>query len=231
MNPKITESELELFELLRQDKLKDYEVFSKKEYKNIFRGIIEKYPESAHFIYELIQNADDARATNVSIILYYDKLVFKHDGKKQFDVSDVRNRDSNIGDLNAILSACSNKEDDKETIGKFGVGFKSVFQYTNHPLIYDEKFWFEIEHYIIPNLLDEDYPGRKPNETVFVLPFFEKEKAYSEIKDRLNKLSLPVIFLNNVKKVEWTIVDENISHYYSKQIILNGWKKNVIMII
>ena len=42
MNPKITESELELFELLRQDKLKDYEVFSKKEYKNIFRGIIEK---------------------------------------------------------------------------------------------------------------------------------------------------------------------------------------------
>ena len=222
MNPKITESELELFELLRQDKLKDYEVFSKKEYKNIFRGIIEKYPESAHFIYELIQNADDARATNVSIILYYDKLVFKHDGKKQFDVSDVRNRDSNIGDLNAILSACSNKEDDKETIGKFGVGFKSVFQYTNHPLIYDEKFWFEIEHYIIPNLLDEDYPGRKPNETVFVLPFFEKEKAYSEIKDRLNKLSLPVIFLNNVKKVEWAIVDENISHDYSKQIILNG---------
>ena len=88
MNPKITESELELFELLRQDKLKDYEVFSKKEYKNIFRGIIEKYPESAHFIYELIQNADDARATNVSIILYYDKLVFKHDGKKHFDVSE-----------------------------------------------------------------------------------------------------------------------------------------------
>ena len=50
MNPRITESELKLFELLRQDKLKDYEVFSKKEYKNIFRGIIEKYPESAHFI-------------------------------------------------------------------------------------------------------------------------------------------------------------------------------------
>ena len=226
MNPRITESEYKLFELLRQDKLEDFKVLTKRTNKNIFRGIIEKYPESAHFVYELIQNADDAKATNVKITLYNDKIVFKHDGKKHFDITDVKenenNPDSHIGDLNAILSACSNKEDDKETIGKFGVGFKSVFQYTNNPLIYDEKFWFSIENYIIPKLLDEDYSGREPNETVFVLPFFEKEKAYSEIKDRLLKLSLPVVFLNNVKNVEWNIIDENVSHSYSKNIISNG---------
>ena len=82
MNTRLSESELQLFELLRNDKLEDYKVYTKRTNKNIFRGIIEKYPESAHFIYELIQNADDAKATNVEIFLYRDKLVFKHDGKK-----------------------------------------------------------------------------------------------------------------------------------------------------
>ena len=54
MNPRITESEYKLFDLLRQDKLEDFKVLTKRTNKNIFRGIIEKYPESAHFIYELI---------------------------------------------------------------------------------------------------------------------------------------------------------------------------------
>lgn len=226
MNPKLSESELQLFELLRKDKLEDYKVYTKRTNKNIFRGIIEKYPESAHFIYELIQNADDAKANNVYIFLYKDKLVFKHDGKKQFDITDVtineEDPNSRIGDLNALLSACSNKEDNKEKIGKFGVGFKSVFQYTNNPCIYDDKFWFNIEHYIIPNLIEEDYPNRKQGETVFVLPFFEKEKAYFEIKDRLSKLSLPIIFLNNIKKVVWVITEDNTPHVYTKEVVSSG---------
>src|SRR5574344_650294 len=95
MNPRITESEYKLFDLLRQDKLEDFKVLTKRTNKNIFRGIIEKYPESAHFVYELIQNADDAKATNVKITLYNDKIVFKHDGKKHFDITDVKENENN----------------------------------------------------------------------------------------------------------------------------------------
>lgn len=43
--------------------------------------LTELYPDNAHFIYELLQNAEDAQATNVSFYLHKDKLVFEHDGK------------------------------------------------------------------------------------------------------------------------------------------------------
>ena len=38
-------------------------------------GLIDKYTDQAHFIYELLQNADDTRARNVRFILEEDRLV------------------------------------------------------------------------------------------------------------------------------------------------------------
>ena len=37
------------------------------------------YPDRAHFVYELLQNAEDAGATEVSFILTPDRLVCEHD--------------------------------------------------------------------------------------------------------------------------------------------------------
>lgn len=79
-----------LFNLLHDKKIKDWETFSDREYIGVWKSVIEKYPESAHFVYELIQNADDTKASSVRIILYKDRLVFIHNGKKQFILTDVR---------------------------------------------------------------------------------------------------------------------------------------------
>jgi hypothetical protein len=38
------------------------------------------YADSAHFIYELLQNADDAGATTISFTLSDKQLVIEHDG-------------------------------------------------------------------------------------------------------------------------------------------------------
>jgi hypothetical protein len=71
-----------------------------------------------------------------------DKLIFAHNGTRRFSVSNPETEDSdrasgNLGDINAITSiANSNKTD--ASIGKFGVGFKAVFQYTATPRIYPE---------------------------------------------------------------------------------------------
>ena len=51
-------------------------VFKDPEYVNVFNGVIDKYCDSAHFIYELLQNADDAKATEVEIELTKDKFIF-----------------------------------------------------------------------------------------------------------------------------------------------------------
>ena len=41
---------------------RDVEVLLKKAYRGIWETAIKKYSDSAHFIYELLQNADDAKA-------------------------------------------------------------------------------------------------------------------------------------------------------------------------
>lgn len=214
----LTNEQRKLFDILVEDKLDDWRTYSKRTNIGIWKSVIEKYPETAHFIYELIQNADDALASEVTIFLFKDKLVFKHNGKRQFSITDAREQIGVIGDINSITSvACSTKKDEEHTIGKFGVGFKSVFQYTDVPSIYDDTFWFKIENYMVPILLDSDHKLRQPGETLFEIPFKNPEKAYSEILDRLQNLNMPTLFLPHVKIITWKVDSSDEVHEYSKK--------------
>ena len=47
------------------------------------------YPDKAHFIYELLQNAEDTDASEVRFLLSGESLVFEHDGRP-FDEDDIR---------------------------------------------------------------------------------------------------------------------------------------------
>ena len=85
----MNEQERILFNKLSQKRQNQSSVFKDEDFEGLMTSVAEKYSESAHFIYELLQNADDARATEVSIILYKDGLVFKHNGTVHFDVTDV----------------------------------------------------------------------------------------------------------------------------------------------
>src|SRR6516164_4420268 len=42
---------------------------------------VDKYADPAHFLYELLQNAEDQEATWVRFVLEPDRLVFTHGGK------------------------------------------------------------------------------------------------------------------------------------------------------
>ena len=106
------------------------------------------YSDSNHFVYELLQNAEDAfdKSTGVSaskvVIEYYpDKLVFYHNGKP-FDEADVRG-------VSSMLMGTKDR-DDAQTIGRFGMGFKSVFKYTYQPEIYSDDEAFKITNYLLP---------------------------------------------------------------------------------
>ena len=94
------------------------------------RLLTDLYPDNAHFIYELLQNAEDARASKVHFGLNADKLEFEHNGDKLFEIEDVESI-TNIGS--------STKTDDPTNIGEFGIGFKAVFAYTNTPEIESRK--------------------------------------------------------------------------------------------
>lgn len=204
MNYRITPKEKELFEALRLERTKASEVFKTRGFRGMWNSVIYKYPEKAHFVYELLQNADDVKATEVDITLTKRGLEFKHNGSIHFSISEENEDVEPYGHINAITGVGnSTKSDDVNKIGKFGVGFKAVFQYTNEPHIYDDKFWFKIVNYVIPESLNEDHPHRKEGETLFYFPFASNSKAYKEIRDRLWKLDNPILFLKNLKKVTW----------------------------
>ena len=218
---------------LKNDKLETSRILQKPSIRNLWNSIIYKYSGQAHFLYEVIQNADDAEATKIHFALYDDKIVFRHNGKKHFSISDVDNEaedqeKGNLGDINSILAVGLSSKDNekienanKPKIGKFGVGFKSVFQYTDTPIIYDQSFRFKITDYIVPNWLEEDYPGRKDGETVFVLPFNREsstpKKAKDEILEKIPKLIMPALFLHSIKEITYEYND--IRGRYAKEEI------------
>lgn len=178
-------------------------------------SVVEKYTDQAHFIYELLQNADDVGATSADFRLSPDKLVFVHNGIHHFSITDPAHEREDkaagkLGDMNAITSV-GNSNKQKASIGKFGVGFKSVFQYTNTPYVYEVNFKFKMERFIVPIELETDFPGRKANETVFVFPFNHSERsdeeAYEDIADKLRSLVYPILFLKTLRDISFEIGD------------------------
>ena len=219
MNSKLTYTERENFDLLHNDRVLVAKALDRPDFRGFWASVTDKYKEKAHFVYELLQNADDAQATEAIFKLENDRLVFRHNGKIQFSVVSVKDTE-NKGHINAITGVgFSTKEGSRgNTIGKFGVGFKAVFQYTNTPFIYDDKFWFKIEQYIIPTMLEDDFPDRRKGETVFVFPFTSPSTSYKEIDNRLKTLENPILFLHHLQKVTIEIPGED-AITYTKNVL------------
>lgn len=217
--------EKQYFESLHKDRSESADMLEKPSMRGIKNSVVEKYSDQAHFIYELLQNADDAHATTARFVLERDRLIFAHNGTRHFSVSNPATEDADsengtLGDINAITSiANSNKTE--ASIGKFGVGFKAVFQYTSTPHIYGPAFKFRIDRFIVPSLLEGDINERKAEETLFVFPFDHPERnaeeAYRDISDKLRNLSFPLLFLSKLKNIEFEF--ENVLGLYGKEIV------------
>jgi|GEM_PF-338456 len=163
----MTEQETLWFDDLTKDRLDSATTLDKPSMRGVQRSVVDKYSDQAHFIYELLQNANDVKATSARFRLESDGLFFIHNGSVRFTVSDPQTEDADtnsgaLGHLNSITSiANSNKTE--VSIGKFGVGFKAVFQYTQTPHIYDPEIRFKIERFIVPHLLETDLDWRGCN--------------------------------------------------------------------
>lgn len=174
------------------------------------------YSDRTHFVYELLQNVEDAcnRARKagvrnefyVSFNLFPGRLEMRHDGII-FNEEDVRG-------ICGLVEGT--KEKDFTQIGTFGIGFKSVYAYTNTPEIYSGYEAFCIENYVRPHGIERS--GIKDNETLFVFPFnhseVSPEQAFKDISKRFRELgSRTLLFLNNIDEINWTIVGEESGAY------------------
>ncbi len=168
------------------------------------------YPDTAHLIFELLQNAEDKGAAAAHFELSELKLSFTHDGRP-FSKEDIK-RITSYGR--------SSEYEEKATIGRFGIGFKSVFGCTEAPRIYSDTVAFEIVDRIVPRAIPRPASsiGLSDRETVIELPFSSELTINSRLKTRdevreeirlgLAGLSvMSVLHLQNIEAIEWRTDD------------------------
>jgi hypothetical protein len=166
------------------------------------------YSDRTHFIFELIQNAEDARATELSFELSADQLAVRHDGRP-FTTADVRG---------VCGVSQGTKSADLTQIGKFGIGFKSVYAYTNSPSVASGEEQFTISNYVQPRSAAPLAGPASPadQQTTFTFPFDRAEVpaqiAHDEISAALTGLSAEVLlFLRHINRIQVQVTPDRLS--------------------
>ena len=159
------------------------------------------YTDRTHFLFELLQNAEDAGATKILFHLFENNLEVFHDGRL-FDEKDVRGI-CGVGE--------GTKNEDLTQIGKFGIDFKSVYAYTTTPEIHSGDEGFRIENYVRPYAVQLRDIGDSWT-TLFAFPFNKEDVepaiACKEISTRLRKLSArTLLFLRKIQQIEYRLLD------------------------
>ncbi|MEA5625830.1 sacsin N-terminal ATP-binding-like domain-containing protein [Nostoc sp. UHCC 0251] len=184
------------------------------------------YSDRTHFIYELLQNAEDAGATKLIFKLFNDRLEVYHNGRL-FTEADVE------GICGLVKST---KKEDLTKIGKFGIGFKSVYAYTDSPEIHSGDEHFFIEHYVRPHAVTSDVIISGEYTTLFIIKFnrqdLSKAVAYQEIETHLRKFNpRNLLFLNYIEKIYWQL-EKGQQGIYKRDILEHdaGYKRVTIKI-
>ena len=76
------------------------------------------------FIFELIQNANDAKAKKITFVIKDRQLEFLHDGNP-FVFEDIKGISQSFNSIKSHSRTVNNPN----IIGQFGIGFKSIYNY------------------------------------------------------------------------------------------------------
>jgi hypothetical protein len=162
--------------------------------------LADRYDDRTHFIFELLQNAEDALSRsrgippkrNVNFELSEQTLRFSHFGVP-FDEQDVR----------GICGIAESTKDDK-AIGRFGIGFKSVYAFTDRPEIHSGPEHFTIESFVWP--VEVEATQSAQGETVIVLPLRQDDPdAVGDILGGLQRLGArTLLFLREIDEITWS---------------------------
>ncbi len=179
---------------------------------------VSMYSDSTHFVYEILQNADDYGATEVCFKLSKNDIVIEHNGEPFTE--------KNVEAITYFGKSTS--RDDLVKTGRFGVGFKSVFAFTAKPIIISGNEHFQI--YGLYRIREYPYPdGFSRCRTRIVLPFnheseqpdfveklMRREEAYTQISECLTKLNMnTLLFTQNIQEFRWEI--DNHSSCYRRE--------------
>lgn len=168
------------------------------------------YSESQRFVFELIQNADDA-AKDTSNEVHFDFLpnclIVSHNGKP-FDEKDI---------ISLTGAGASTKKSDPTKTGYKGIGFKSVFGKSERVTIFSEGYQFRFDKkvhktklpwQVIPiwtelkDLTDEIQASfSKSNYTVSTVIEIKKADSLEKDLDELLNNGQTLLFLRRISRI------------------------------
>jgi hypothetical protein len=168
------------------------------------RTLTNLYAEPTHFIFELLQNAEDALRRRGSD--------WRGSRVVRFHLSNGGLRVAHFGepfngaDVQAICSVGETTKDLTD-IGSFGIGFKSVYAVTDRPEIHSGAEDFAIERFVRP--VAAPPIQRDPEETVFLTPVKPcGGPSQAEITAGLKRLgSTALLFLRQIEEIHWSAGD------------------------
>ena len=185
-----------------------------------------RYADPMHFIFELLQNAEDAMAKReawngsraVEFLLSSDALNMTHFGK-MFDEEDV-------------LGICGIGESTKDltSIGRFGIGFKSVYALTDSPEIHSDFEHFAIDTYVWPR----EIPAidLQTHQTKINLPF--AGNTSDVVKDVLRGLQQlgpqTLLFLREIEEISWECIGGPSGRYLRDAEKLSNLSRKITVI-
>lgn len=164
------------------------------------------YSESQRFVFELIQNADDAalKGTNeVHFDFYPNCLVVSHNGEP-FSETDIK----------AITSIKSTKKSDPTKTGYKGIGFKSVFGKSERVSIFSGQYKFRFDKLHTQN----KFSGTKMPWQVIPV-WTEINDLPQEIQNNVQSKNYNVSTIIEIKKTE-TLQDDLNELLKNAQILL-----------
>ncbi len=188
------------------------------------------YAEDNHFIYELIQNAEDTESKEKEHIL---EFTLEEEGLLVYN-NEVGFNEEQIDAICSFKKSTKVKEKNKGFIGEKGIGFKSVFKVSDRPAISSNgyRFYFRrkdekgMTEYIIPHWIDDDllqsYPEKFQDNThtTLFLPFDQskKEERLSALRDSIRQIEpILLLFLNRL---------DSIRIYEKNKELVNTTKRN-----
>lgn len=165
--------------------------------------LADRYDDRTHFIFELLQNAEDALGRrgegggprSVAFTLSPGRLKLSHFGRP-FDEADVRG-----------VCGIAQSTKGQHSIGRFGIGFKSVYTFTDRPEIHSGDKDFVVENYVQPKAVAPS--TRAAGETQIVLPLKSGDSsAEQEIANGFQHLGPgALLFLRHIDEINWSVED------------------------
>ena len=166
--------------------------------RGIWNATVEKYADPTHFLFELLQNAEDAGASYARFDIGTDAVLFEHDGRP-FERRDIE----------AITGiGITTKLEEANKIGSFGIGFKSVYLISERPevhcVIEGKPVAFAVRDLVVPELIETTHAAPT---TRFVLPLppTKAEAMIARVRTALDQGGArSLLYLQQLTRLDWS---------------------------